>query len=176
MHRSLLALIGVALGCQPSGDAWTEADIQHPDDTQSGNGSTYGVDLAILTGEVEIIPKTSIEGSVEFIAGVYNPAVDDFESIGCVIDLELRSETWRPDCEACEEAYDFLAPSYSIHVDDGSCREFDFTEDTLSSFQVALGFSSDQLYYSEEPGEWDPVAETLYSEGFTRFEWVIELD
>ena len=176
MPRSSLALFVGLLACQPPADQWTEADIQHSDESSSDSGGSYGFEVALLIGEVEIIPKTSIEGAVQFIAGIYNPSIDDVETLSCVIDLDLRSANWRPDCEACEEAYDFTADSVTVHVDDGTCEDFGFTEETLEQFEVALGFGSDLLYYSDAPEEWEPVAETYYSEGFTRFEWVIEMD
>lgn len=176
MRRFSLIFVAAALGCSPRGDQWTEADIRHADTDTPDGEDEYGFLVGLLVGEVEIIPKTSIEGSVEFIAGLYNPTTDDLEDLGCVIDLEIRSDDWRADCDPCEEAYDFSATSFSVHVDDGTCSDFGFTEEFLSDFEVALGFGSNLLYYSEEPSEWDVVAETAYSEGFTRFEWVLDLD
>lgn len=176
MPRFSLLLLAATWGCTSPVDQWTETDIQHSDDTLSDSGSSTGIALALIVGEVEIIPKTSIEGSLEFISGAFNPAEDDFDTLGCVIDFDLRSSEWRPDCEACEEAYDFTADSITVHVDDGSCGDVGFTEEALQEFEVALGFGEDLLYFSDAPGEWEVVAETLYSEGFTRFEWVIELD
>ena len=61
-----------------------------------------------------------------------------------------------------------------VHVDDGTCGLYGFTQEALQDFRFAMGFGDNLLYVFEDEEGWSPVGETYYSEGFTHFEWVMD--
>ena len=163
------------VACQASGDRWTSVDIQHPESEGStDNEATEGVEIGFFAGQVEIVPKTEVNGSAEFFAGLYDPSTDSVEEFHCALNFDLASEEWRSDCSDCEEAYNFRAERVVVHVDDGSCEAYGFSEDALADFRFAMGFGGDRLYIYEDDATWNPVGETYYSEGYTHFEWLLD--
>ena len=169
--------LSLLLACRAPVDSWTSADIEHTDsETRSDTGDSSSVEITLLTGAVEIIPKTEITGSLEFFVGAYNAVTDDLERVDCALGFDVESDAWRSDCEDCEEAYEFIGMNFAVQVNDGACDEYGFSEENLEDFRVSLGFGSDLLYFYDDTSGWEPVAETFYDEGFTRFEWLIEFN
>jgi hypothetical protein len=142
------------LACAPSGDEWIEVNVHHDDNADTSS-------FLVLTGALEVIPKTSLSGEMELIHQQDGVAI-------CVLNYTVENDQWRDDCTQCEDAFDVVVTASQMLTNlDEACDLFQ--SDWLDT-HPALGFGTDTLF-SDDGSGWQNSTETWYADGRTHFEW-----
>ena len=72
MSTSRLIITVFFIACRPAGEEWISEDIHHDTQLDTGESGDDSVLLSLVTGAVEIIPKTSIDGEIEIVIGCWH--------------------------------------------------------------------------------------------------------